>query len=628
MPIISATALAKGFGEKTVFSDVSFGMDRGEKIALIGINGTGKSTLLRILAGREKQDSGNIIFERGLSISYLPQNIQYDPASTVIEHIFSRATPEAKAIRRYEACLEAMQHSETPALQHELGEVMDSIESLNAWDYERRIRAVLDTFGIDNLLQPMSELSGGMRKKVALAEVIISEADLLILDEPTNHLDIATILWLEDYLMRSVQSVFVVSHDRYFLDAVASGVFELWRGGLYRYDGNYDYYLEKKSEFENDRVREDERVASVLRRELEWLKRGPKARSTKQKARIDRAEALKEHQWYEADAVVDISLATSRQGGKVIDCHKVDKAFPEATIMNGFSYRFAKGERIGIIGGNGAGKTTLLNLLSGRLSPDSGRVDIGETTRIGFFDQTSMHLRDDMRILEFIRESGESAVLDDGERVTASDMLGRFLFPSSMHYSRIAELSGGEKRRLYLLSVLMRTPNVLMFDEPTNDLDIKTLSILEDYLLTFKGTVFLVSHDRCFMDHVVNDLFILDGSGIVKRFTGSYTEYLVQKREQDALQEREGRDRSKRVKAPEKTPEAERKKLTWKETQRLKELEALVGLLENEKRGINDIFTAGTADPKTIAEYSARYKVIEKELNDLIPEWEALVALG
>lgn len=624
MPIISATALAKEFGEKTVFSDISFGMERGEKIALIGNNGTGKSTLLRILAGRETPDSGSLIFERGLSIAYLPQTIEFDPSSTVIEHIFSRATPAATAIRRYESCIHAMRAHSTPELERELGAATEAIDLLNAWDYERRISAVLDTFAITDLTQPMAELSGGMRKKVALAEVVIAEADLLVLDEPTNHLDIATILWLEEYLSRSLQSLIVVSHDRYFLDATASGIFEIWRGGMFRYDGNYDYYLEKKGEMVNDRLREDERVASVLRRELEWLKRGPQARSTKQKARIDRANTMKEHEWFEADAEVEISLAASRQGGKVIDCHKVKKAFDGKTIVSEFTYRFTRGERIGIVGGNGTGKTTFLNLLTGRLTPDSGRVDIGETVRIGFFDQTSMNLREDMRIIDFIRESGESAVLSDGERASASEMLERFLFPSNMHYSRIAELSGGEKRRLYLLSVLMGMPNVLLFDEPTNDLDIKTLSILEDYLLTFPGTVFLVTHDRCFMDHVVNDLFALDGSGSVKRFTGSYSEYLALKR--DAAEDQEKKEKPRKV--PERERASEKRKHTYKEKQRLAEIESLIAALEKEKQDLDALFAAGAADAKEITAASARYNDIERELAGAYAEWESLASVG
>ncbi|MBI4976077.1 MAG: ABC-F family ATP-binding cassette domain-containing protein [Spirochaetes bacterium] len=623
MNIISVNGLSKAFQEKKLFEKITFGVDRGEKIALIGVNGTGKSTLLKILAGKEIPDEGNVVMDRSITVSFLPQTPQFAPEDTVIEHVFSGATPAVAAIKAYEAAVAALEHTNDEAAHEALAHAIEEVERYGAWDHEHRIKAILDELGITDLSLKMGTLSGGMAKKVAIAEALIADADVLMLDEPTNHLDVDTILWLEDYLVNLSKTIIMVSHDRYFLDAIANGIIELWRGGIYRYNGNYSYYLEKKGELEQSIMREDERVASVLRRELDWLKRGPRARTTKQKAHIDRAHKIMEHEFYEADATVDIALAASRQGGKIVDCINLSKSYNGRTIVKKFSHKFRKRERVGIVGGNGSGKTTLLNLISGRLAPDSGESDIGLNTRFGYFDQTNRALNDDMRILQFIRESGEYVTLTDGEKVGVSEMLTRFLFPSSQHYSRIAELSGGEKRRLNLLAVLMSSPNFLIFDEPTNDLDIKTLSILEDFLQTFDGNLIVVSHDRYFMDRVVDELFIFDVEGDIIRYNGSYTEYLAESRQQRADERRELHAKERKsAKVAEK--ERERKGLTFNEQREMKQLEEKIAKLEKEKVEIEAAFAAPDITREALAEKTTRHTVVEKAIAKETAKWEKL----
>ncbi len=526
MNLISLENITKSYGDKELYKNISLGINEGQKIGFIGINGTGKSTLLKIIAGIEKADSGNVIKRNNINIEYLSQNTDFNQDITVIEQIFRGDTPIIKTVREYEEIITELSYKpEDTVLQKRFNELSIKMDSLNAWNVESEAKSILTKLGINEFHEKVKNLSGGQKKRIALAGALITPSDLLILDEPTNHLDDDTISWLEAYLNGRKSAVIMITHDRYFLDRVANEIIELYNGNLYNYEGNYSAYLEKKIERLNLLSAIEDKRQNLIRRELKWIKRGAKARSTKQKARIERFDLLTNEEVDIPNEKIEISVANSRLGKKIIELYNIKKSYGNKKIIDDFSYIISKSDRIGIVGPNGRGKTTLLKIISGETKQDSGIVEIGETVKIGFFSQEFAIPNESLRVIDYIKETAEYISTSDGSLISASEMLENFLFSGSMQYSFISKLSGGEKRRLYLLKVLMEAPNVLLLDEPTNDLDIETLTIVEQYIEQFSGTVIAVSHDRYFLDKIANKIFSFEGEGKILEHTGNYSDY-------------------------------------------------------------------------------------------------------
>jgi ATP-binding cassette subfamily F protein uup len=543
MSIITAQSLKKDFGIKEILKDASFSLDATDKVGLIGTNGSGKSTLLKMIAGLEPNDGGQILVNSGAKIIYLPQQPDLDEKRTVLEQIFADSGEQMALVREYEELSGKLAHTpEDEILMARLSSVMERMEATGAWELETNAKIILTKLGITDFNAIVGTLSGGYRKRIALATALLREPDLLLMDEPTNHLDADSVEWLQSYLNRYRGALLLITHDRYFLDQVTNRIIEIDRGDIYTYTGNYSYYLEKKALAEESAQSTQRKHQGVLRRELEWLKRGPKARSTKQKARIDRIHGMQETEFKEAQGKVNISTPTRRIGKKVIELNNISKAYNGRTLIKDFTYEFSPEDRIGIIGGNGVGKSTLLDIITGRVQPDSGSVDIGTTIHFGYFNQHSeellIALNENQRVIDYIKEEAEYVQIADGTNITASQMLERFLFPGNQQYAPIHKLSGGEKRRLFLLRVLMGKPNVLILDEPTNDLDVQTLAVLEEYLEDFKGCVIVVSHDRYFLDRTVDSIFAFEGEGIIRQYPGNYSVYQdYKKAEQEKQQE-------------------------------------------------------------------------------------------
>ncbi|MBM7871765.1 ATP-binding cassette subfamily F protein uup [Clostridium pascui] len=519
MNLITLENISKSYSEKELFSNINLGINEGDKIGVIGINGTGKSTLLKIIAGIEVEDSGRIIKNSLINIEYLPQLPEFDAEKTVIQEVFRGNSPIIKVIREYEEALEDKNSNPERIMK-----LTHSMDNLNAWTIESEAKAVLTKLGIMDFNVKVGTLSGGQRKRIALAGALVNPSDLLILDEPTNHLDNETIDWLEQYLNKRKGALLMITHDRYFLDRVANEIIELDGGNLYTYEGNYSTFLQKKIEREEIEASSEKKRQSLLKKELAWIRRGAKARSTKQKARIERFEKLTDESIDLNEDKLEISLAGTRLGKKVIELNNITKVFRDKKVIDDFSYIVLRRDRVGIIGPNGEGKSTLMNIISGKLKPDSGNVEVGETVKMGMFSQESYHMNEDMRVIEYIREGAEFIENSEGYKLSASQMLERFLFTGSDQWTPISRLSGGEKRRLYLLRVLMESPNVLLLDEPTNDLDIETLKVLEDYIEEFQGAVISVSHDRYFLDRMAERIFSFEGKGKITQYTGNYSD--------------------------------------------------------------------------------------------------------
>ncbi|MFN8579169.1 MAG: ABC-F family ATP-binding cassette domain-containing protein [Candidatus Sericytochromatia bacterium] len=625
MNILSVDKLGKYQASKKLFENISFGIEDKQKIALIGTNGTGKSTLLRIISGKDIADEGNLAFKKGIKINFLEQIPVYKDNETILENIFSSDSPKVQLIKNYELlCEKISEDPENDEFQKELEKIISEIDHLDAWQYENSIRSILSELNINHLDIKMSTLSGGMLKKVALAQTLIDDADLLILDEPTNHLDLKTIQWLQEYLQKTSQAILLVTHDRYLVDNVCTDIYEIDRHNLYQYSGNYSYYLEKKAEMENSLVQEEQRIKSILRVELEWLKIGAKARSTKQKARIDRANNMINREKYKSDEEIEISITGRRLGKKILEAENISKTYQDKKVIKSFSHKFKQGERIGIIGENGSGKTTFLKLLTGTEKTDTGKVDIGINTHFGFFDQYSTALNLEMPMIDYIKDSALYITLNNGKTISAGQMLEKFLFPSNTHYTTIGKLSGGEKRRLFLLHILMKNPNFLIFDEPTNDLDIKTLSILEDFLNEFGGCLIVVSHDRYFMDRVVDYLLVFDGQGNIKGFPGNYSDYLEQ---QEEIKSEEIQKQNLQKEVYVKNKDTEKKKLSFKEKYEMENLEKEIEKLEKEKSELDNLFSSGEDDFDKISKWNDRYKIIEISLNKKMERWEYLASI-
>ncbi len=596
MSIITLQSVKKDFGIKEILKEASFSLDPTDKVGLIGTNGSGKSTLLKMIAGLESIDSGQILVNSGAKIVYLPQQPDLDETRTVLEQIFADSGEHMALVREYEELSDKLAHyPEDSQLMSRLSEVMQRMDATGSWELETNAKIILTKLGISDFDAKIGTLSGGYRKRIALATALLSEPDALLMDEPTNHLDALSVEWLQSYLNRYRGALFLITHDRYFLDRVTNRIIEIDRGDIYTYTGNYSYYLEKKALAEESAISSQRKHQGVLRRELEWLKRGPKARSTKQKARIDRVHAMRETQFKQVQGKVDISTVSRRIGKKVIELNNISKAYNERTLIKDFTYEFSPEDRLGIIGGNGAGKSTLMDMITGQIQPDSGTIEIGTTIHIGYFDQHSEELltalNENQRVIDYIKAEGEFIKIADGTQITASQMLERFLFPGNQQYAPIHKLSGGEKRRLFLLRLLMGAPNVLILDEPTNDLDVQTLAVLEDYLEDFSGCVIIVSHDRYFLDRTVDTIFAFEEGGVLRQYPGNYSIYLDQKKLEEAAQQQPAnlKDKSKNVETEKTTPQPKepenkkRRRLSNWEKREFEQLEGKIAQLEAEK---------------------------------------------
>jgi ATP-binding cassette subfamily F protein uup len=620
MTIFTLRSVKKDFGIKEILKDASFSLAEGDRVGLIGVNGCGKSTLLKMIAGLEPLDGGEIWVNSGAKIVYLPQDPNLDEEKTILEQVFADSGEKIALIREYEDISEqlAQNPEEEETLLARLSAVSQRLELLGAWDLERDAKIILAQLGIENLHTPIKNLSGGYRKRIALASALLSEPDGLLMDEPTNHLDALAVEWLQGYLQRFTGALLLITHDRYFLDQVTNRILEIDQGVLSGYAGNYAYYLQKKAEAEEMNQSSQRKHAGVLRRELEWLKRGPKARSTKQKARIDRIHAMQEQEFKQGNAKVEISTVGRRIGKKVIDLVNLGKSYGDRPIIKNFTYSFTPEERIGIIGKNGVGKSTLMNLISGRISPDSGRIEIGSTIHFGYFDQQSedLNIKEDKRVIEYLKEVAELVNTVDGKVITVSQMLERFLFTPNQQYSPIAKLSGGERRRLFLLRVLLQSPNVLILDEPTTDLDVQTLGVLEEYLEDFNGCVIVVSHDRYFLDRTVDTIFAFEGNGEIKQYPGNYSVYLDYQKVQEEV-----------IKTPPKKLEPEAKsspsrKLSFKEKKEYEMLEQRIPELEGEKEKIEYLLSHNPPTEFTeIKQLSERLGEINQEIDAATERW-------
>ncbi|OIJ21321.1 multidrug ABC transporter ATP-binding protein [Anaerobacillus alkalidiazotrophicus] len=622
MSILSVENLHKTYGDKTLFDDLSFTISSRDRIGLIGVNGTGKSTLLKILAGIESYDKGKITHANQFHIEYLPQQPELDHSLTVLEQIYFGDSAIMVAMREYEAAIaELEKEPESEKLQMRLLQKQQKMDELEAWEANTVAKTVLTRLGITDFSKSVALLSGGQKKRVAIAKALIQKADLLILDEPTNHLDNETIEWLEVFLSQYKGAMLLVTHDRYFLNRVTNQIFELDLGKLYTYEGNYEVFLEKKAEREIIEEQNEEKRQNTLRRELAWLRRGAKARTTKQKARIHRVEELKEQKGPVAKQNVEFSIGSKRLGDKVIEVERIAKAFGSSNLINDFSYLVVPGERLGIIGPNGSGKSTLLNILAGRLEPDSGTLEVGETVKIGYYTQGDEEMNGDLRVVEYIKEIAEVVHTSNGQTITAEQMLERFLFSRAMQWTYIRRLSGGERRRLYLLKILMTEPNVLFLDEPTNDLDIQTLSILEDYLEGFPGVVITVSHDRYFLDRVVDRLLVFN-NGTISRFQGSYSEYMEKEKERQEMV-----SAVQQVTKQEQPRKERKKKLSYKDQQDWDTIEDRIAALEEKKSNLEAEIVEAGSDIGRINELFAKQKDVEVELELAMERWEELSLL-
>ncbi len=610
-----------------LLSQISLGINEGEKIGVIGINGTGKTTLLKILAGEETADEGTIIKANGLRIEYLPQNPSFEDDNTVLECVFKGSSPVMQLLRDYEGVLRSIE--QTPGdsrLENRLLTLMQKMDAMQAWTLESEAKTILTKLGIYDYNAKVKTLSGGQKKRAAMAAALISPADLLILDEPTNHIDNVTVDWLEKFLNSLKGALLMVTHDRYFLDRVSNRIIELDHGRLFSYQTNYTGFLEKKTEREELEMANERKRENLYRQELEWIRQGAQARSTKQKARIDRFEKLESEQGPAISENIEIKAVSSRLGRKIIELSHVGKSFDDRNIINDLSYTLLRDDRIGIIGPNGSGKSTLLKIIAGSLTPDSGLVTTGETVKIGFFTQESYHMDDSMRVIEYIRDEAEYLTTSDGI-VTASQMLELFLFPPAVQWTPIAKLSGGEKRRLYLLRVLMSAPNVLLLDEPTNDLDVQTLAILESYIDEFQGAVISVSHDRYFLDRVAEKIFLFNGDATIERFEGNYSYYseCVQKAQDniEAIQ----RDMNARAKVTAantsdtgRVPERSLR-FTYKEQKEFEGIDELIASLEKEIADTDDLINSTTADYQRLQQLLSQKEILGNKLSQAMERW-------
>ncbi|GGF91823.1 ABC-F family ATP-binding cassette domain-containing protein [Paenibacillus aceti] len=658
MNIMTVEHLTKTYGEKILFQDASFGMDEHDKIGVIGVNGTGKSTFLRVIAGHDQADEGKVSVNRDVRISFLPQNPEFDAELTVLRGVFQVEDPQLKVVSEYMETMELLEMLPgDPSLTDKILRLTQEMDQLQAWDLENEAKTVLSKLGITDFSQKIGSLSGGQRKRIALASALIIPSELLIMDEPTNHLDNDTVAWLEAFLQKRRGALLLITHDRYFLDRVCNVMLELDHGRLFRYEANYSRFLELKSEREEREAASEQKRQNLLRTELAWIRRGAKARSTKQKARIERFEQLQAQETeYKSDSL-DISVASTRLGRKILEINELSKSFGERQLIAGLNYTAVPGDRVGIIGPNGSGKSTLLNMIAGRIEPDGGEIVLGATVKLGYYTQEHQEMDGKMRVLDYIKEEAELVTTADGSRISASQMLERFLFTGAMQWTPIEKLSGGERRRLYLLRVLMSAPNVLLLDEPTNDLDIQTLTVLESYLDEFPGAVFTVSHDRYFLDRSVDKIMAFEGDGQVAVHVGDYSDYQerVQRGESGGAAADMGADRSdgrsgdhqggkghsgkgdgsnngiaqdNGASSDSRGARTERLKFSYNEQ---REYEAIDGMIEAAETRLTAIATEmeqAASDAVRLQELMQEQQTVEAELEHLIERWTYLNELA
>lgn len=628
MNILSVESITKQYAERPLLDDISFGIESGERVGVVGVNGSGKTTLLRIAAGIEPPEAGRVSIARDLRVAYLPQNPALDSDLPVIEQVFRGDAPGMRLLRAYEQASAALAHAPgDPALQRRVAALVAEMDAADAWAIENDARTILTRLGIADLSARVGDLSGGQRKRVAIAAALIVPADLLILDEPTNQIDTETVAWLETFVARTTAALLLVTHDRYFLDRVVSRIVELDGGRLYSYPGSYGRFLELKAERAAQQASDEERRQTILRKELAWLRRGAQARTTKQQARIDRIAGLQEAVPDAPRGELEVSVASRRLGKKVIELKSVSKSYSERPLIRDLSLTIAPRDRLGIIGPNGSGKTTLLNLIAGRVTPDSGAIDVGATVYMAYYDQESAGLDESQRVIDYIREGAELVRTGAGALVSAAQMLERFLFPPAAHYTPIAKLSGGERRRLYLLRTLIAAPNVLLLDEPTNDLDIQTLAVLEDYLDDFAGALIVVSHDRYFLDRTVGRLLAFEGRGAVVEYPGTYSHYaqVVARRAPPESAAPVPRERPRPE--PPASP-ARPRKLTFKETRELEGLEGRIAGLEAEQAALAAQVNAATGDYRELLRLTAELERIGALLEAAMERWAELAEIA
>lgn len=608
--------ISKSYGDRTLFSNISFNINEGDKIALVAPNGTGKSSLLKILAGVEHSDrGGDVKFMKDIKVAFLDQECHFDPKRTIFDEVYARMGDLSPELKEYE---EAVASGDIKRLER----AMAAMDATNGWGMEQKIRQVLSSLKIEQWNQPMGELSGGEAKRVALACMMLQDAEFIIMDEPTNHLDIDIIEYLEGYLQRSRCTLLMVTHDRYFLDRVCNTIMEIDRGNIYTYRGNYTEYLEKREERYQNMQAEIDKSRNLLRRELEWIRSTPQARTGKARYRINAFYDLKDKASVSLRTdSVDIDVATSRLGRKIIDCMDVNLSFEGRKMLDNFSYKFTRGERVGIVGRNGVGKTTFLNLMAGNLQPDSGVIEQGETLRIGYYTQRGIYFKPGQTVLECVQEVADVVKASDGHAISATTYLNRFLFPHETFNKRVDILSGGEKRRLYLLIVLMQNPNLLILDEPTNDLDIMTLNVLEEYLSEFKGSLLIVSHDRYFLDKCVDHIFVFEGDGRIKDFVGKYSEYREYIKEKESAERSEQRTTAPQKPQQQRTHDTSKRKLSFKEQRELEQLERDLATLGEERTTLENEISSGTLPYERLSEVSKRIEKLIALIDEKEMRW-------
>jgi ATP-binding cassette subfamily F protein uup len=635
MNLLSVNQLSKSFGDKKLFQNINFGINYGDKVALIAKNGSGKSTLFKILQGIEIPDSGDIAFRKELRISFLSQEPNLDDNHTIEQAIYAGDSEMVKTAIDYTHLVETHYANPTEKTENQLDILTNKMNDLEAWNVETQIMLVCANLGLNDLTQKVSTLSGGQKKRLALAQVILNEPDLLIMDEPTNHLDVTVIEWLEEYLRSYKKSILLVTHDRYFLDEVCDRIIEIDDHQLFEYKGKFDYYMEKKAERMMMQASELEKAKNLYRRELEWVRKQPRARTVKSKSRVDAfADVEAKARKKSVDKKIELSVKVERIGSKIIEVRNLKKAFGEKKILEPFTYTFIKGEKIGIVGPNGIGKSTFINMLQGIEPPDSGNVTVGDTIVFGYYSQKGIQVADDKRVIEVVKDIAEFIPLANGTSLSASGLLTRFNFAPEVQYGHVSKLSGGEKRRLYLLTVLVRNPNFLILDEPTNDLDIITLQTLEQFLLDFQGCVLIVSHDRYFLDRLVDHVFAFEGNGVVKDFPGNYSEYRQWKYDSEDEAEELAKEQKLKeiisandsvveqpVKQVAEAIVSEKKKLSYKEQKELESLDVELPQLETKKLEIETLLASGISDVKEIEKLSKQFTFISSQIDEKTMRW-------
>jgi ATP-binding cassette subfamily F protein uup len=618
MNFLSIENLTKSYGERMIFADLTFGIDQGQKVAIVAKNGSGKTTMMRCIMGMEPVDSGKVTFRKDIRVAFMEQTESMREDQTILESIFDHDLPELKLIKEYNIAVAKNDEAK-------LEELYQSITELNAWDTEVRVQQILSVLKLEDMDKRISELSGGQKKRVALAKVLLSDADFLILDEPTNHLDLDMIEWLENYLSSSKSTILMVTHDRYFLEVVCDTIMELADQTIYRYKGNFSYYLEKKAERQEQTQSTIEKAKNTFRKELDWIRRQPKARGVKQKARVDAFQDVKKVASQRLDEdELELPVKMERLGSKIVEFHKVSKSYPNRVILNDFSYNVQRQERLGIVGNNGAGKTTFLKMLVGQEEVDKGKIVLGETVVFGYYSQDLIKVNDDFKVIDVVREVAEYIPLEKGRQLSAAQLLERFLFPRDMHYQFVHKLSGGEKRRLKLLRVLMSNPNFLILDEPTNDLDIFAMSVLEEYLRQFQGCLIVVSHDRYFMDKMVDHLFVFEGQGELKDIVGNYTVFRQQQLDKKRGVKQNSTKEEPEIKEKTISPsavETKKRKLTFKEKEEYETIERRLPELEKSKDELTLTLSSGELSNEDLMKNGTALGKVVEEIDALTERW-------